>query len=55
MPHAIQADEHPFDTGMYKKAVGSILYTALNTRPDITYAITFMGRYEANPPLSTGK
>jgi hypothetical protein len=24
-PHAIQADERPFDTGMYQKAIGSIL------------------------------
>ena len=41
-PHAIQADEQPFDTGMYQKAVGSILYAALGTRPDITYAISVL-------------
>jgi hypothetical protein len=48
-PHAIQADEQPFDTGMDQKAVGSILYAALGTRPDITYAITVLGRYAAQP------
>jgi hypothetical protein len=48
-PHAIQADEQPFDTGMYQKAVGSILYAALGTRPDITYAISVLGRYAAQP------
>jgi len=30
-PHAIQTDKQPFDTGMYQKAVGSILYAALGT------------------------
>jgi len=49
MPNAIQADEQPFDTGMYQKAVGSILYAALGTRPDITYAISVLGRYAAQP------
>jgi len=48
-PHAIQADEQPFDTGMYQKAVGSILYAALSTRPDITYAITLLGQYATQP------
>jgi len=46
-PHAIHADEQPFDTGMYQKAVGSILYAALGIRPDIRYAITVWGRYAA--------
>jgi hypothetical protein len=30
-PHAIQADEQPCDTGMYQKAVGSVLCAALGT------------------------
>jgi hypothetical protein len=34
---------------MDQKAVGSILYAALGTRPDITYAITVLGRYAAQP------
>jgi hypothetical protein len=48
-PHAIQADEQPFDTAMYQKAVGSIVYTAIGTKPDITYAISVLGRYAAQP------
>jgi hypothetical protein len=48
-PHAIQANEEPFESGMYRKAIGSILYAALGTRPDITYAITTLGRYAAQP------
>jgi hypothetical protein len=46
-PHAIEADEQPVDTGLYQKAVGSILYAALSSQPDITYAITASGRYAA--------
>jgi len=34
---------------MYQKAVGSILYDALGTGPDITYAISVLGRYAAQP------
>jgi hypothetical protein len=43
-PHAIQAEEQPFDARTYQKAIGSILYAALGTRPDITYAISILGR-----------
>jgi hypothetical protein len=48
-PHAIQANEEPFKSGMYRKAIGSILYAALGTRPDITYAVTALGRYVVQP------
>jgi len=48
-PQAIQADEQPFDTGMYQKPLGSILYAALGTQPDITYAISVLRRYAAQP------
>jgi len=42
IPHANHADEQTFDTGMYQKAMGSILYAAFSTRPDITYAISVL-------------
>jgi hypothetical protein len=48
-PHAIQAEEQPFDARTYQKAIGSILYAALGTRPDITYATSVLGRYAAQP------
>jgi hypothetical protein len=48
-PHAIQAKEQPFDPRTYKKAIGSILYAALGTRPDITYPTFVLGRYGAQP------
>jgi hypothetical protein len=37
-PHTIQDEELRFDSRTYQKAFGSILYAALGTRPDITYA-----------------
>jgi len=43
-PHAIQAEEQPFDARTFQKAIGSILYAALGTRPDITYATSVFGR-----------
>jgi len=46
-PHAIQAEEQPFDARTYQKAIGSILYAALSTRPDITYETSVLGRYAA--------
>jgi len=45
--HAIQPElgEQPFDSTAYPKAIGLILYGALGTRPDITYATAVLGRY----------
>jgi hypothetical protein len=46
-PHAIQAEEQPFGSSTYQKAIGSILYTALGTRLFITYVTTVLGRCAA--------
>jgi len=50
-PHVIQPElgEQPFDARTYQTAIGSILYAALGTRPDITYATSVLGRYAAQP------
>jgi hypothetical protein len=50
-PHVIQPElgEQPFDARTYQKAIGSILYAALGTRPDITYATSVLCRYAAQP------
>jgi hypothetical protein len=52
-PHAIQPElgEQPFDARTYQKAIGSILYAALGTRPDITYGTSLLGRYAAQPSI----
>jgi len=49
--HAMQPElgEHPVDARTYQKATGSILYAALGTRPDITYATSVLGRHAAQP------
>jgi hypothetical protein len=50
-PHMIQPEhgEQPFDARTYQKAIGLILFAALGTRPDITYAKSVLGRYAAPP------
>ena len=49
--HTIQLEpgEHPFNSRMYQKAIHSILYATLSTRPDITYAPAALGKYAAQP------
>ena len=50
-PHVIKPElgEQPIDSRTYQKAIGSNLYAALGTRPDITYGTTVLGRYAAQP------
>jgi hypothetical protein len=50
-PYAIQPEvgEQPFDVRTYQKAIGLILYAALGTRPDVTYATSVLCRYAAQP------
>jgi hypothetical protein len=42
----------PVDQSLYRQAVGSLLYIALGSRPDIAYAATTLGRYSSNPDQS---
>ena len=39
----------------YAQLVGSIMYLAIATRPDISYAVGLLGRYSANPGLAHWK
>jgi hypothetical protein len=43
--------EHPepVDQSLYRQAVGSLLYIALSSRPDIAYAATTLGRFSSSP------
>ncbi|PON67522.1 hypothetical protein TorRG33x02_264290 [Trema orientale] len=36
----------------YAKAVGSLIYAMLYTRPDIYYAIGMVSRYQSNPRMA---
>ena len=44
-------DEPEFDKAIYCQAVGSIMYAALSTRPDLTHAISLLGRYACDPSI----
>jgi hypothetical protein len=35
----------------YREAVGSLMYTSLGTRPDISYAVTTISRFSGNPGM----
>ena len=50
-PHALHAQEQCFDSRMYQKAIGSILYAAPGTGPDVTYATPVFGRYAEQPSI----
>ena len=39
----------PSDINQYQKQIGSLLYLALKTRPDITFATIYCARYMSNP------
>jgi hypothetical protein len=39
------------DQKKYQSAIGSLLYLARMTRPDILYATTLWGRYASNPTI----
>jgi len=56
-PHVIQPElgEQPFDARKFQKAIGSVLYAALGTLPDITYETSVLGRYAAQPSTLHGE
>jgi Reverse transcriptase (RNA-dependent DNA polymerase) len=37
------------DITWYQQAIGSLLYAAINTRPDIAYTVSVLGRFASNP------
>jgi len=37
------------NTKSYQRALGSLMYPMLGTRPDLSYAIAALGRHAANP------
>ena len=39
----------------YASIVGSLMYAQVCTRPDITYAIGVLGRYQSNPKVDHWK
>jgi hypothetical protein len=50
-PHARKDEEEACDQGLYRQAIGSLLYAALGSRPDIAYAVGILGRYASDPSI----
>jgi hypothetical protein len=50
-PHERLDNEEACDQGVYRQAIGSLLYAALGSRPDIAYTVSILGRYAANPSM----
>jgi hypothetical protein len=48
----IPATEREADSALYQSIVGSIMYAALGTRPDIAYAVSVLSRYNSKPYTS---
>lgn len=40
---------------LYASDVGSLMYTQTCTRPDISFTVGVLGRYESNPRIEHGK
>jgi hypothetical protein len=47
--HARRDDEQAYDRDHYRQAIGCLLYAALGSRPDISYAVGVLGRFAADP------
>jgi len=48
-PHARLEEEEACDKGLYQQLVGSLGWIAIGTRPDISFAVSYLGRFEADP------
>ena len=51
----ISENKDPFDKTVYKSAIGSLIFLAKCTRPDITYAVHKAARKSENPCVSDWK
>jgi hypothetical protein len=39
----------------YQRAIGSLMYLMVQTRPDISYAVSTLAQYSSNPTKRTGQ
>jgi hypothetical protein len=49
-PPVVDSNEHMFAKNFpYLSVVGAMLYLSLNSRPDVSFAVCFLGRFAKNP------
>lgn len=53
--NTISENKTPFDITTYKSVLGSLIYLAKNTRPDISFAVHKAARHCENPTISDWK
>ncbi|KAA0046843.1 Retrovirus-related Pol polyprotein from transposon TNT 1-94 [Cucumis melo var. makuwa] len=51
----VEGKEHMMETIPYASIVGSLLYAQTCTRPDISFAVGMLGRYQSNPGMDHWK
>ena len=49
-----ECDDAPFDTKLYMQMVGSIMYLATGTRPDMAFCVTSLCKYNSCPLMMHG-
>jgi len=50
--HSFNADTEAFDAYLYQRAIGSIMFLMVATRPDLAYAVGVLSRFSATPTAS---
>jgi hypothetical protein len=48
-PHEREEEEEACDKTLYQQLIGSLGWIAIGTRPDISFAVSYLGRFGANP------
>lgn len=48
LPRMLQKDENLMAKYPYQRLIGALMYTAVTTRPDITYAVNYMSQFNSN-------
>jgi len=48
-PHEREGEEEASDKKLYQQLIGSLGWIAIGTRPEISFAISYLGRFAVNP------
>jgi hypothetical protein len=47
--HNSECEDQTVDTKTYQRMIGSLMYAALGTRPDISYSVMLLSRFSQHP------